>query len=163
MWHLPGGHGVHPSVPREEELENVPKGHGWKYCTSESPDVRVNPEAISVATNFLFTYISGSRTLIASVLEMAGFLKTNKQTNKRTKKSYTFQFLWILKHFYHHLKRTKVAYFTSMKRFSVQRLGKRKWQFISFVFCWIVYLQIYCATMQAVREILQCIQRPFIY
>ena len=25
---IPGGHSVHPSAPREEELENVPSGHG---------------------------------------------------------------------------------------------------------------------------------------
>ena len=27
---LPGGHGVHPSAPRDDELENVPTGHGRK-------------------------------------------------------------------------------------------------------------------------------------
>ena len=27
---LPGGHGVHPSTPCDEELENVPSGQGRK-------------------------------------------------------------------------------------------------------------------------------------
>ena len=42
-YNLPGGHGVHPSVPFDEKLENVPTGHGRNF--NGFSDIFLNPDA----------------------------------------------------------------------------------------------------------------------
>ena len=50
LYYIPGGHGVHPNIPLEEELENVPLGQGERdNSTSERLLLLTstsNPEAI---------------------------------------------------------------------------------------------------------------------
>lgn len=71
---IPGGHCIHPSFPLEEELENVPLGHGrnvrWPVC--------LNPEATRAEITSVFSL--GTNSLTASASESIGFLGYNRRT-----------------------------------------------------------------------------------
>ena len=75
---------MHPSEPWEEELENVPTGHGRKNQKSSlCSGVRVNPDASRAEIQtFPFSDL-GRGTAIDSVSDKYGFLKTMLQEKKR--------------------------------------------------------------------------------
>ena len=81
---IPGGHDMHPSEPWEEELENVPTGHGRKNQKSSfCSGVRVNPDASRAEIQtFPFSDV-GRGTAIDSVSDKYGFLKPMLQEKKR--------------------------------------------------------------------------------
>lgn len=81
---IPGGHDMHPSEPWEEELENVPTGHGRKNQKSSfCSGVRVNPDASRAEIQtFPFSDL-GRGTAIDSVSDKYGFLKRMLQEKKR--------------------------------------------------------------------------------
>ena len=79
---------MHPSEPWEEELENVPTGHGRKNQKSSfCSGVRVNPDASRAEIQtFPFSDL-GRGTAIDSVSDKYGFLKRILQEKKRKEKS----------------------------------------------------------------------------
>ena len=83
---IPGGHDMHPSEPWEEELENVPTGHGRKNQKSSfCSGVRVNPDASRAEIQTFPFWDSGRGTAIDSVSDKYGFLKRMLQEKKRKK------------------------------------------------------------------------------
>ena len=81
---------MHPSEPWEEELENVPTGHGRKNQKSSfCSGVRVNPDASRAEIQtFPFSDL-GRGTAIDSVSDKYGFLKRILQEKKRKEKMKT--------------------------------------------------------------------------
>ena len=78
---------MHPSEPWEEELENVPTGHGRKNQKSSfCSGVRVNPDASRAEIQTFPFWDLGRGTAIDSVSDKYGFLKPMLQEKKRKKK-----------------------------------------------------------------------------